>query len=199
MDVDAVVAEWCARDGNVCVLPADRAAVEGTVGARALIVELVIDDGPHRDLFSACAVLGRLIAERGGSPTLAASTLDGACVAIRRLDAQLVPPMRGAIAEGFAAGALDAIREEAAARWEYPGCAVPLEGGAIAIAGGYPDDDGEALAAWASRVASAAARGGARRAVLSGGDLARHALADALTLAGIQVRASSPPRSSERR
>ncbi len=197
--MDAILAEWSALDHEACLFPADHRAVGSTSAVRALILELVRSEAPARELLTACAVLGRLVAEHGGSPTLAASTIDGAVAVLRLERADVVATMRAAVAEGFHAAALEAAEARADARWEYPGCAVTLEGGAVAIAGGYPEDDGEALAAWASRVASAAARGGMRRAIVSGGSAARHALADALTLVGIQVRVSTPPPAPRRR
>jgi hypothetical protein len=191
--VEAQVAEWCARDRARAFLPMDRAIVESTAAPRALVIERLGVKGTERDLFHACAMLGRIIAERGGSPTLAALTIDSARDAIGALGDELVASMRAAVAEGFGAAMLEAARAEAASRWEYPRCVVPLAKGEIAIAAGYPEDDGEALAAWAARVANAASRAGARLAILSGGEAARAALTDALTLAGIQVRTSQPP------
>jgi len=98
-----------------------------------------------------------------------------------------------ALAEGFVRASLEAASADAAARWEYPRCAVPLEADAVAIAAGYPEDDGEALAAWAARVASANRARGETARHPAGGAAARHALTDALSLAGIDVRESSPP------
>ncbi len=80
----------------------------------------------------------------------------------------------------------------AAARWEFPGCAVPLENATVAIAAGYPEEDEDALAAWAARVASEVSRAGYRRALLAGGEKARALLFDALELAGVKVRTTSP-------
>ena len=74
---------------------------------------------------------------------------------------------------------------EASGQWEFPRCAVPLEDSAIALAAGYPDDDEDALAAWASRVANGVARAGYRRAVLAGSErLGCAALEDALSPRG---------------
>jgi hypothetical protein len=190
--LDEIVTAWGTRDHARALLPVDHEIIDLARSGRALVVELALAGASHRDLFHACASLGRLVAERGGSPTLAVSMIDGAREelgdALAPLDAA-----RAAMAEGFVSARIDTANAEAAARWEYPRCAVPLEGGAVAIAAGYPDDDGEALAAWAARAASAAAREGRRRAVISGTDAARHALADALSLAGIEVRVSTPP------
>ena len=199
---EEIVAEWCTRDHARALLPVDHEIVEASRAARTLVVDLVRARTSDRDLFHAWATLGRIFAERGGSPTLAATTIDSAREAIGNLvelSASRVEGARASVMETFVRTGLELARAEGAARWEYPRCVVALDSGgdawdgAIAIAAGYPDDDGEALAGWAARVASAAARAGARRAILSGSDAARHALADALILAGVEVRVSSPP------
>jgi hypothetical protein len=195
--IDDLVEAWCARDRTAAFLPGDHAVIEATKGPRALVVDrvktLAQDERVQKDLFHACAVLGRIFAERGGSPTLAASTIDGACQVLPELDGATARAARAALAEGFAAARAEAARVEAAAQWDFPRCAVPLEGSAVAIAAGYPDDDEDALAAWASRVASGVARAGYRRAVLAGNERACLALEDALSLAGVKVRTTSPP------
>ena len=99
---------------------------------------------------------------------------------------------RGALAEGFAAARLESTRHDAASAWEFPRCAVDLGDATIAVVAGYPEDDGEALAAWASRVAHGASLAGARRAHVSGGDAALRALREALELAGIAALPSRP-------
>jgi hypothetical protein len=184
---NAFLAEWAARDRDHAVLPADREIIEGTASVRTLIVELACS-GQHEELYDASAVLGRLIAQRGGSPTLASLTLDHASQALGARDVTWVVPARAALAEGFASSVAEHARLEAIASWEFPGCAVRLGEGAIAISAGYPADDDERLASWAARVANAAARGGVRRAVVSGGELALAALVEALEIVGVEVR-----------
>jgi len=190
----ALLAAWCERDHARALLPVDHRIIDSTHAARALVVEQLLAATHGRDLYNACAVLGRLIAERGGSPTLAAATIDAAHAALGGGDAPWLAPARAALAEGFAAARLEDARREAGAAWDFPRCAVDVGDGAIAIAAGFPADDGEALAAWASRVAHGASLAGARRAIVSGGDAARAALADALHLAGIEVVAARPLR-----
>jgi hypothetical protein len=107
-------------------------------------------------------------------------------------DAAWVAPARAALAEAFVASREDATRAEAIARWEYPACIVGLQDATVAIAAGYPEEDVEALAAWASRVAHEAALAGVRRAFVSGSRAAEAALADALQVAGIQRIAAYP-------
>ena len=205
--IDDLVERWCARDRALAFLPGDKAAIDATAGPRTLVVEIArgrhvrgsasawSEPGaaPHSDLFQAFAVLGRLIAESGGSPSLASTVIDTACEVLPDLDVATARGARGALAEGFAAARAEIARAEAAARWEYPGCVVPLEGASVAIAAGYPEDDEDALATWAARLASAVARAGYRRAIIAGGDKARALLFDALELAGVKVRTTSPP------
>jgi hypothetical protein len=186
-DRDAVVAAWSARDRARGVLRADREFVDTSASVRALIVDLVIAGGPEDELYDACAVLGRLIAQRAGSPTLASATLDHACEALDSRGAPWLVPARAALAEGFAAALIEDARREGMQTWEFPACAVPLGEAAVAIAAGHPSDDDEVLSAWAARVANGAARKGVRRAVVAGGERAKAAVVDALALVGIEV------------
>jgi hypothetical protein len=186
--VAAVVTVWSKHDHAHALLPVDHELVDATASLRALIAELLLTRAPNRDLFTACAMLGRLLAQRGGSPTLATSTMEGARRGLEEGEPSWLMPASAALAEGFAAARLDAATREAAAGWEYPRCAVPLGDGTVAIAAGFPGDDGEAVAAWAARVAHGAALGGARRAQVAGVEPARTALLDALSLVGIEVR-----------
>jgi hypothetical protein len=190
--VETLVADWCARDHGRAFLQLDHQVIDSTTSVRALIAEHLIGlDGAEtdrsRDLFNAFGVLGRLLATRGGSPSLAAFTLDGALEAARTSDASWVVPSRATLAEGYAAARHEQARAEATGRWEYPMCAVPLHEGIVAIAAGYPDDDEDALAGWAARVANAAVLSGARRVVVSGPAAARAALAETLNVAGIEL------------
>ena len=197
-DVGRHVAAWCERDHARALLPVDHEIVDSTEALRALVVERILAQAPDKDLFHACAMLGRLIAERGGSPSLASSTVDGVQAVLASTNAPW-NNVRAALAEGFAGARLELARREACVAWEYPRCAVSIGDGVVAIAAGYPDDDGEALAGWASRVAGAASLGGVRRAMLSGKEDARSALVDALTTAGIEVAApAAPPIESEK-
>jgi hypothetical protein len=193
-DRDAIVATWSAKDRARAVLPADREIVDASAAVRALVVDLVLGGGPEDELYDACAVLGRLIAQRGGSPTLASVTLDHAADALDARTAPWLVPGRSAVAEGFAATLVEGARREAMEAWEFPCCAVPLGQAALAIAAGHPSDDDEVLGAWSARVAKAAALAGVRRAVVSGSERACAALVDALTLVGIEVNAAPKAR-----
>jgi hypothetical protein len=198
---DRMVARWCEVDRARAFVKSDTDVIDSTTAVRTVIAEHLQRDpvGLDRDLLNGFAVLGRLLGERGGSPTLASAVVDGALEALVSCGPAPEPqpkgatktwllPARAALAEAFALATLEAARAAANARWEYPGCAVAVGGGGdatVAIAAGYPDDDAEALAAWAARVAHAAAMAGVRRVVVSGSRAAEVALGEALELAGI--------------
>jgi len=186
-DRSAIVAAWSAKDRERAVLPADREIVDASSNTRNLIVELVLGGAAEDELFDACAVLGRLIAQRGGSPTLASATLDHAAESLDARTAAWLAPGRAALAEGFAATLIEDAQRAAMQAWEFPSCTVPLGQAALAVAAGHPSDDDEVIDAWAARVAKSAALAGVRRAVVSGGERACDALVDAMTLVGIDV------------
>ena len=177
------------------MLPADREIIDASGALRALIVDLVIAGGPEDELYDACAVLGRLIAQRGGSPTLASATLDdagrGAGQAARR---HWLAPARAAVAEGFAAALAEGARRDA-----LPGLGVPEPAPCPSARPpwpsppGYPSDDDEELAAWAARVAKAAALTGVRRAVVAGSERACDAVLDACGVVGIEAHVTPRP------
>jgi hypothetical protein len=183
-----VVAAWCESDLARAVLRADREVVRDSMTVRQLIVDLVSLNGPADELYDACAVLGRMLAESGASPTLASATLNHLADALNTASAQWIVPARAALAEGFASSLIETAHRDAMQAWEFPRCAVPLGEAALAIAAGHPTEDEEVLSAWAARVAKEAALRGARRAVVSGSEQACAALIDALTLVGIEVQ-----------
>ena len=191
---DSLVAAWSEKDRARAVLPADREIVDASGAVRALIVDLVLAGGPEDELFDACAVLGRLIAQRGGSPTLASATLDDLADALGARDAAWLVPGRAALVEGFAAIVAEDARREALRAWEFPSCAVPLGQAGLAIAAGHPSDDDEVVSAWAGRVAKAAALAGSTTRRRLGGERASAALIDALSLVGIEVNEAPKPR-----
>jgi hypothetical protein len=192
-DRDALVFAWCQSDLTRAVLSADRKVIDDSTTVRALIADLVLTDGPADELYDACAVLGRMMAQRGGSPTLASATLDHAADALGAHNAPWVVAARAALAEGFASALIEAAQRNAMEAWEFPSCAVALGEAALAIAAGHPSDDDEVLAAWAARVAKNAALRGIRRAVVAGGERACAALVDALYLVGIEVQRAVRP------
>jgi hypothetical protein len=195
-DSTAILATWRGKDRARAVLPADREIIEASGALRALIVDLVTSGGHEDELYDACAALGRLIAQRGGSPTFASATLDDAGEALEATAAAWLAPARAAVAEGFAATLAENARHDAMRAWEFPSCAVPLGEAAVAIAAGHPSDDDEEVSAWAARVAKAAALAGVRRAVVSGSERACAAVLDACGVVGIEAHLT--PRAGRR-
>jgi hypothetical protein len=190
-DRNAVVEAWCQSDLAGAVLPADRSVIHDSMTVRALIVDRVLSDGSCDELYDACAILGRILAQHGGSPTLASAIVDHLAEALDARDAPWVAPARGALAEGFASALVEAARRDAMQTWEYPSCVVPLGQASLAIAAGYPSEDDEALAAWAARVAKGAALHDVRRVVVAGNERACAVLVDALSLVGVEVKCVS--------
>ena len=186
-DRDAVVVAWCALDRTAALLAADRELADAAAPLRGMVVDFARDGGSDEEIYDACAHLGRMIGQRGGSPTFAALTMDHAAAAMDLGPAAWLAGARAAVAEGFTAAVLEKAREEALSTWDFPRCAVPLPDHGIAIAGGHPSEDSEVLAEWAARVAKAAALGGARRAHVAGSPAAREALREALEIVGIDA------------
>lgn len=202
------LAAWREHDVARSLHAVDRDAIAATESARTLVLELLARGGgakarprlpvaaadggaPPRDLFNACAQLGRLLAAAGASPTLAVTTIDGAVAALAsagaEVDPSLVPAARASCAEGYVAAIADAERIAARRAWEWPACAVRLDGERAAIACGFPEGDAEALADWAARVALGASKAGVKAVVLSGPGAVRAELEGALALVGVRV------------
>jgi hypothetical protein len=186
--IDRLVDAWCARDRERALIPVDHEIIDATRSLRALICEEATSRGKGRDLLNALARLGRMIGERGGSPTLVASTADG-LFDVLKTDAAEVDRVhaRVALAEGFAAALLDIARADALATWAPPHCIVRIDESTVAIAAGFPDEDHELLAAWSARVTQWVLADKKRNAIVAGRPAAVHALVDALTLVGITL------------
>jgi hypothetical protein len=186
-DPEAIVAAWCELDRAGAVLAADRDIVDTTRSVRRVIAEFALAGGADEEIFDACASLGRLIAQGGGSPTLASLTIDHASVALGALGRAWITPGRAAVAEGFTLGLLERVQRDALRSWDFPRCAVLMPGGVVAIAAGLPSDDPELLREWAGLIAKGAALEGVRQAFVAGPDAPRAAVEDALDLVGIRV------------
>jgi len=185
---DRCVAAWNAADTDCAVLPADRHVIEHTSAVRGLIVELASPGIATDELFDACAILGRLVAQHRGSPTLAALTIDHAAAALGEPNPSWKAAARAAVLEGFAAALIESIRREANDAWEFPRCVVSIGDRTIAVAAGYPGEDDQEIAAWVDRVARGAALQGAKMAFVSGPEDVRTRMIDALNVAGILVK-----------
>jgi len=198
MDEQKALLAWREHDATHALHRADRDAIEVSDSARALVLDLLARPAPSRDLYNACARLGRLLADAGASPTLAVATLDGAAGALAGLgvivDDARIAPARASIAEGYCAVTIEGERLAARRAWEYPQCSVRVANDTAAIVAGFPADDGEALADWAARVALAVSRDGFKRAILSGEGAAKGELVQALALLGIEQVSQVEPK-----
>ena len=188
------LAKWAAYDGANAIHRADRDAIAATEPIRELVLDLA--PAGTRDHYTACARLGGLLATLGASPTLVASTIDGAIRALAESGVVIEPskmaPARASVLEGYVAALRDAERAAASEAWEYPACAVPLADGTVAIACGHPEADPDRLAAWAGRVAARLAKAKVRKIVLAGGERARAEVESAAALVGIEVGPARP-------
>jgi hypothetical protein len=195
---ERALASWREHDATHGLHRADREAIGTTDAARALVLELLARPGGGRDLFNACARLGRLLADAGASPSLAVATLDGAARALTELGiaygAERLSPARASLAEGYFAVTVEGEHAAARRAWEYPACAVQVSEDTVAIAAGHPVDDSEALADWSARVALAVSRDGYKRALLAGPKAAAAELAQALSLVGVELAEPREPK-----
>lgn len=197
-DAERALTAWREHDAAHALHGPDRDAIRTADAARALVLELLARTGHGRDLYNACARLGRLLADAGASPSLAVATLDGAARALEELgitsEAARLAPARASVAEGYFAVTIEGERASARRSWEYPACAVRVTTDTVAIVAGYPADDGEALADWSARVALSVSREGYKRAILSGSEATRAELTQALSLVGVELAAPNEPK-----
>jgi len=192
-DAATAVEVWRDHDLQHAIHVADREAIGTTEAARVLVLEHLAR--PSRDLWSACAQLGRLLADAGASPTLAAATIDGALRAYGPAAESLASSARAAVTEGYVGRVRDIERAAACRSWTYGACVVEIGERKIAVAAGYPDDDG--IVDWAAEIASKAARNGVKAANVHGREAVRRELSAAFELVGIRVLdvpASEAPR-----
>jgi hypothetical protein len=184
---DAALVAWTEADKRATFSLRDHEVIDATLSIRALIVELARREPVDDDLYDACASLGRLVARQHGSPTLASATIDHACTALGVTTATWRVGARAAVWEGFSATLRETIRAETLGAWEFPRCVVSIDDTSIAVAAGHPIAEREVLEAWAARTAKSAAIHGIRRAFVSGPEGPRRAMAEALSVAGIEV------------
>lgn len=190
-DAERALAAWREHDAAQALHGPDRDAIRAADAPRSLVLDLLARPGHGRDLYNACARLGRLLADTGASPSLAVATLDGAARALSDLgiacDPSRLAPARASVAEGYFAGVIETERAAERRGWEYPACAVRIAKDTVAIVAGCPADDGEALADWSARVALCVSRDGYKQAIVSGSDAAKNELVQALSLVGVAL------------
>lgn len=185
---EAALVAWSDADKRTASSLRDHGVIEGTSSIRALIVELALHEPADDDLYDACACLGRLIARQHGTPTLASVAIDHARQALGgSVRGEWLVGARAAVSEGFSAALVEIAREETLRAWDFPGCAVPIAPGEVAIAAGHPADERDLLEPWAAHTAKSVALLGIRRAFVSGRPAPRRAMGEALAVAGIDV------------
>src|SRR5258708_298452 len=83
-EIEHALVAWRELDTARALHAPDRESIRTTEAARALVLELFAAHTPRdaRDLYNACARLGRLLGDGGASPSLAVSTIDGATRAL---------------------------------------------------------------------------------------------------------------------
>src|SRR6185295_7078982 len=129
---ERLLAGWREHDVTRALHAHDRDAIRATEASRALVLELLVSETRDpRDLYSACARLGRLLADAGASPSLASLTIDGALGALADAkiahDATRSAAARASVVEGYLAAVRESERAAARRAWEYPACAVRLD------------------------------------------------------------------------
>jgi hypothetical protein len=188
-----VLRAWAAIDAAHAIDAGDRTAVDSTEPMRSLVVEL-FDAPDPRDLYSACARLGALLAEGQASPSVAAGTIDAAVLAMMRCGRTAredrIAPARASLFEGYVGGIRDAMKAAGRATWEAPRCVVELGHGRAAVACGYPDADPERRGVWAARIAKVLVAMKTREVVLAGEAAADVAVA--IELVGIRIMKTLP-------
>ncbi len=188
---EMLVAAWSDLDRSIVVAAADNETIAASAPQRAVIARFALAGGADEEIYDACASLGRFIAERGGSATLASATIDHAADALGVRPAAWIAPGRAALVEGFTRTLLERMQHDALRSWDFPSCTVLLPDDVIAVAAGFPSDDAELLGEWAASVAKAAALQGVRQAFVAGPESARAALEDAFDVVGIKIATQS--------
>jgi hypothetical protein len=147
----------------------------------------VLEHFDARDGLNAAALLGRMIASRGGSASFLSSELDTLAPFV---SPDTLATLRAALFEGYAQAMAEESMASRDATWDPPACVVSLGEGHAAIAAGFPNDSPDALSAWADRVATWLVRAKIKRVTVSGTEPARLALEEALSTVGVLVDAS---------
>jgi hypothetical protein len=178
---------WTAELASGSISEADRHAVTVSESARSLVIERLGSAG--HDSLHAWASLGRVLADAGASPTLAAHTVD----ALREVSSGSVAGVtwcraaRAALIEAYVAAKRERTELRIAEAWRFPRCVVRLDARHAAVAAHYPDDDDDAIVRWADEVAAGLAKMGIRCVHAEGSARARAALADALASVDIDL------------
>jgi hypothetical protein len=165
--------------------PDDERAVAATEALRSGLDDARAEGLSTTERTNLAAAMGRVLAECGATPTLAATLLEDEA-------------LRAALCETYTRAREELRAEVDATRWELPGCAVRLGPDRFAVCANPPHED-DAAVAWADRTAAGLVKLGARVVVLSGAGAPRKHLEDALARVGARVEpepSADPPRPS---
>ena len=182
--------DWTQRLVRAAISERDRRAITASESAREMVLERLESSVEDHDALHGWAVVGRVLADENASPSLVAEVVDALVAASPRAPEGWAPPARAAIVEAFVAAQREIEAERVKDAWRFPRCVVRLDESTAAVAASFPDEDSDALARWADEVASGLAKMGIRRVHAEGTARSRAALADALSVAGIDL---APP------
>jgi hypothetical protein len=180
-----------AENGSeIAITHEDAQSLDASATLRARLVGALTHGVLEHDAQNLASALGRVLAQAGATPTLAATILDPI------VQGREGGVLRAALFEAFAGAREEQRATEEALRWELPGCAAYLGNGRFAVCANPPHAD-DAAVAWADRTAAGLVKRGAREVVLSGEGLARKCLEEALELVGIPFVAEAPESASK--
>jgi hypothetical protein len=184
----ALADAWEKNDESMAAVALDRAAATEARGRRELVCDLLLTDAPPRELLTALHAYGRLLAERGASPSVLSVTIEGARAAVgEKYAAALGPSARAAVTEGYFAAAREAFGEEALHAWDPPACIARIGDDAFAVAAHLPTREPDDVDAWVTRIARWLVARKAARVVVDGDPELVREVCDAVRLAGIDV------------
>jgi hypothetical protein len=186
----ALADAWEKNDESMAAVALDRAAAAEARGRRELVCDLLLTEAPERELLTALHAYGRLLAERGASPSVLSVTIEGARAAVgEKYAVALGPSARAAVTEGYFAAAREAFGEDALRAWDPPACIARIGEDAFAIAAHLPTREPDDVDAWATRIARWLVSKKAARVIVDGDAHLVREVCDAVRLAGIEVAA----------
>ena len=184
----ATLDDWTQRLLRAAISERDRRAITASESAREMVLERL--ESEDHDALHGWTVVGRVLADESASPSLVAEVVDALVAASPRAREGWASHARAAIVEAYVAAQREIEAERVKDAWRFPRCVVRLDESTAAVAASFPDEDSDALARWADEVASGLAKMGIRRVHADGSARSRAALADALSVAGIDVAPS---------
>ena len=190
----ATLDDWTQRLVRAAISERDRRAIAASESAREMVLERLESSIEDHDALHGWTVVGRVLADESASPSLVAEVVDALVASAPRAREGWAAPARAAIVEAYVAAQREIEAERVKEAWRFPRCVVRLDESTAAVAASFPDEDSDALARWADEVAGGLAKMGVRRVHAEGTPRSRAALADALSIAGIDL--APQPRAS---